>query len=429
MKKFFGLIMLVVFALALSTVSMAYELPTESDSFNNDVFTVVGKIKNVSLSEATQHGEIIYTTVEQYPTPYVERIYEDGSRITIPLADEAFQHGEVNFADEGFPAFLPKKAPNKFVKEEIGYSDFQSFSYYYLIEVVGDTVSSRLIATKMYDQNLEKPYVLNTVTQDENGNDVFTPVDGSPMSDDEYLEYMGITGYNDGLIRKSSYIDNVDESGHYDIEGNLVFLDIAASYYFYSYNLGYFCEVSNNGDVLDWSMEDVEKQRRYSTMITNNTTGKAYTFENTQIDKFFDSGYGFMIVKDDGGNEIKYLVKLKSPAIITVHLNGKKLKFDQIPVAENGRTLVPLRTIFEAIGADVSWDGATSTVTAVKGDTTVKLTLGSKTAYKNGNEVTLDVPAKAVNGRTLVPVRFIADCFDVDTKWVQEDWKVVLTSK
>ena len=98
-------------------------------------------------------------------------------------------------------------------------------------------------------------------------------------------------------------------------------------------------------------------------------------------------------------------------------------------MAENGRTLVPLRTIFEAIGADVSWDGATSTVTAVKGDTTVKLTLGSKTAYKNGNEVTLDVPAKAVNGRTLVPVRFIADCFDVDTKWVQEDWKVVLTSK
>lgn len=112
---------------------------------------------------------------------------------------------------------------------------------------------------------------------------------------------------------------------------------------------------------------------------------------------------------------------------IKVKLNGNFLTFDQPPIAESGRTLVPLRAIFEAFGATVNWDQATQTVTAVKGDTTIKLTLGSNTAYKNGTPITLDVPAKAVNGRTIVPVRFISESFGATVTWDQATQTVIIT--
>lgn len=115
------------------------------------------------------------------------------------------------------------------------------------------------------------------------------------------------------------------------------------------------------------------------------------------------------------------------PNVIKVRLNGKRLAFDQDPIAESGRTLVPLRAIFEAFGAEVSWDQATQSVTAVKGDTTIKLTLGSTAAYKNGTLITLDVPAKALNGRTLVPVRFIGESFGAEVGWDQATKTVIIT--
>ena len=81
------------------------------------------------------------------------------------------------------------------------------------------------------------------------------------------------------------------------------------------------------------------------------------------------------------------------------------------------------------MGATVSWDGATQSITATKDDTTVTLTLNNTTATKNGETVTLDVPAKAIDGRTLVPVRFVSDCFGVDVDWNADEQKVILTSK
>lgn len=111
---------------------------------------------------------------------------------------------------------------------------------------------------------------------------------------------------------------------------------------------------------------------------------------------------------------------------ITVTLNGEQLHFDVPPVLENGRVLLPLRAIFEALDATVNWDGATNTVTATKGNDTVKLTVGKKTAYKNGASVELDVPAKVVKGRTLVPVRFISEALGATVQWDSESRKVIV---
>ncbi|MEW6172283.1 MAG: stalk domain-containing protein [Bacillota bacterium] len=102
---------------------------------------------------------------------------------------------------------------------------------------------------------------------------------------------------------------------------------------------------------------------------------------------------------------------------ITVLVDGKKLSCDTPPVIEGGRTLVPLRAIFEALGAEVDWDGETRTVTGRKGSTAIKLVIGPKTAYVNGEPVTLDVPGKIMSGRTLVPLRFIGESLGAKVGW------------
>ncbi|WP_313640677.1 copper amine oxidase N-terminal domain-containing protein, partial [Paenibacillus sp.] len=102
---------------------------------------------------------------------------------------------------------------------------------------------------------------------------------------------------------------------------------------------------------------------------------------------------------------------------IKVTINGNQLYFDVNPQSIDGRTFVPMRGIFEALGSDIKWDGKTQTVTGSKGETTVKLTINQKQAYINGKTVNLDAPATIVKGSTLVPVRFIAESLGADVKW------------
>lgn len=100
-----------------------------------------------------------------------------------------------------------------------------------------------------------------------------------------------------------------------------------------------------------------------------------------------------------------------------VILDGKSISFDVQPVIDNGRTLVPLRAIFEALGAQVEWNGNTKTVSAISGDTTITLTIDQAVAYKNNDKVILEVPAKLVNERTMVPLRFVAESLGTTVSW------------
>ncbi len=114
--------------------------------------------------------------------------------------------------------------------------------------------------------------------------------------------------------------------------------------------------------------------------------------------------------------------------VITVTLDGNPITFDVPPQLIDGRTMVPLRMIFEALGAEVTWDDATQTASGVKGDTTVKITIDEKVLYKNGQAITLDVPAQLVNDRTLVPVRAISESFAVDVDWDDATSTVILVT-
>ncbi|HHW41593.1 MAG TPA: hypothetical protein GXX19_10680 [Syntrophomonadaceae bacterium] len=111
---------------------------------------------------------------------------------------------------------------------------------------------------------------------------------------------------------------------------------------------------------------------------------------------------------------------------IKVFVKGKQLTFDVPPVIKDGRTLVPVRAVTEGMGATVSWDEATRTVTIVKDNVTVILKIGSKTVNVNGQEKLLDVPAQLQNSRTFVPLRLIGEAFNYNVQWDPNSQKVVV---
>jgi len=113
---------------------------------------------------------------------------------------------------------------------------------------------------------------------------------------------------------------------------------------------------------------------------------------------------------------------------ISVILDGTALTFDVPPQIIDGRTLVPLRAIFEALGAEVNWDGNTQTITATDDDTEIILTIGSTTATVNGQATQIDVPAMIIDGRTLVPLRFVAESFGVDVDWDATTRTITITT-
>lgn len=102
---------------------------------------------------------------------------------------------------------------------------------------------------------------------------------------------------------------------------------------------------------------------------------------------------------------------------ISVQLDGRTLQFDQPPAMIGGRLMVPLRGIFEALKADVVYDGATRSIQATKGSRVVQLQLGSRTAIIDGRTLFLDVPADTIGGRTMVPLRFVSESLGAEVKW------------
>lgn len=104
-----------------------------------------------------------------------------------------------------------------------------------------------------------------------------------------------------------------------------------------------------------------------------------------------------------------------------MEINGAEAEIDAgrdtKPVVTDGRTLVPIRAIIEAFGGGVSWDGSTQSVLLNMDDDTIKLVIDSNTAYLNNSEETLDVAPTIINGRTMLPIRFIAEGFNLGVAW------------
>lgn len=102
---------------------------------------------------------------------------------------------------------------------------------------------------------------------------------------------------------------------------------------------------------------------------------------------------------------------------IKLNVNNNLIKESVNPISQNGRILVPLRVIFEALNAKVNWDNTTKTVIGSQEDKKIVLQMNNKIAQVNGNNITLDVPGQVIKGSVYVPVRFIAESLGAEVEW------------
>ncbi|MBS3899935.1 MAG: substrate-binding domain-containing protein [Dethiobacter sp.] len=115
-----------------------------------------------------------------------------------------------------------------------------------------------------------------------------------------------------------------------------------------------------------------------------------------------------------------------SAAEIRVLLDGRPLSMEVKPQLEGGTVLVPLRAVLGAFGAEMHWDGRTRSVSISRGRANLGLTIGSTTASINGVRTQLDVAPRIVNGRTLVPLRFVSESLGSQVDWRSRDLTVAI---
>ncbi|MDN4077318.1 stalk domain-containing protein [Paenibacillus polymyxa] len=103
--------------------------------------------------------------------------------------------------------------------------------------------------------------------------------------------------------------------------------------------------------------------------------------------------------------------------VTTVYVDDRPLELTAQPLLLDGTTLVPMRQLFEAQGALLSWNGASKTVTATKNDTTLTYRIGEVAATLNDKTLSLNVPGQIVKGNTMIPLRFVSEALGSTVKW------------
>lgn len=163
------------------------------------------------------------------------------------------------------------------------------------------------------------------------------------------------------------------------------------------------------------SEEQLVKRIQFDPETTFN-----YSLSNLNLST---GGYYFYIkMIDQSGNSAASVpqfipVNNNKAGQVLVFIDGKLQQYEQPATSISGSMLVPFRAVFEALGAKVKWDGATKTVTATKGNTTIKLTVGSRDAYINGKLVRLNAAPRLINGKVMVPIRFVSEALGAKVKW------------
>jgi|GEM_PF-674560 len=113
---------------------------------------------------------------------------------------------------------------------------------------------------------------------------------------------------------------------------------------------------------------------------------------------------------------------------VEITYDGKKLALEVQPQWVKGRLLVPYASVVAALGGKTQWDAKTKTVTATKGSAKIVYSVGTVSATKNGEKLTLDTAPVVVGGRTFVPLRFTAESFGLWVKWNASSNQVQLFS-
>lgn len=155
-----------------------------------------------------------------------------------------------------------------------------------------------------------------------------------------------------------------------------------------------------------------------------------YDEESENVDDFYDGvpeeeeNEGEDAENSGGDNNITV------PDGITVILNDKIIIFDAAqPKFLGDRVMVPMRKLFESLGADVLWDDESKTAKAAKGELNVEISIGSHIMKMNGAQKEIDAPAQIFYNRTYVPVRFVSEALGAEVSWNDERKTVYLSTE
>ncbi len=129
----------------------------------------------------------------------------------------------------------------------------------------------------------------------------------------------------------------------------------------------------------------------------------------------------------ENASELEGISGVKMLPAENILMPGKNLKFDVPPVIKEGRVLVPIRSISTALGADVSWKVDTKIATIVYEDSVIEFDINAMKVSVNGEEIQLDVPAEIMEGRIVVPLRFIVENMGLEVEWDSETETVAIT--
>jgi len=117
------------------------------------------------------------------------------------------------------------------------------------------------------------------------------------------------------------------------------------------------------------------------------------------------------------------------PSDISVYIYNQRLVSVDKPFIDNGRTLVPMRAFFEALGARVGWDSANSVAIGTRDGNVVRIPIGSNAPTVNGSVNRIDVPARIVNGRTYIPLRFVGEALGDEVLWEGSSRSIYISRK
>ena len=155
-----------------------------------------------------------------------------------------------------------------------------------------------------------------------------------------------------------------------------------------------------------------------SAIVTSNTENMFYILGENLI--YDDCGFRFRFRIED----IKNAIANELTTYVKVH--DKILGFDTPPVMESDRTLVPLRFIFETLDADVDWENDSRTAVVKNEETSVKFSIDSKVATVNNAPKEMDVPARLIDSKTLVPLRFLSEELGFKVEWDEQNRTAII---
>lgn len=150
------------------------------------------------------------------------------------------------------------------------------------------------------------------------------------------------------------------------------------------------------------------------------------------LDQFFDAPFMDRVTPEtramvEQSADAYWSVYLPEKSRVTVYLDGQVLLMDTLPQVRNERTMVPVRAIAEALGADVEWVYETQQIVITRAGRTVLMTLGSNVALVDNKAVEMDAAPYADQNRTYIPVRYISEFFGQTVTWDQSQRRVDVT--